>query len=230
MLLEGTKWGQILNEEMNKDYFKLLQDKVAYAYANTRVFPPRERIYKALYETDYDQVKVVILGQDPYHGQGQAMGLSFSVPDGTKVPPSLKNIYKEMAEDLGTIIQESGDLTYLARQGVLLLNAVLTVEEGQPASHKSFGWDVFTDAIIDSLNQREGPVIFVLWGNFAATKASRITNSQHRVLVSAHPSPLSARRGFFGSKPFSTINQWLVELGQTPIQWVKATGQMHFDL
>lgn len=214
----NKKWDVVLKEELNKDYFKKLGIFVKREYKQKTVFPPYENIFDALRFTDYDNVKVVILGQDPYHGLGEAHGLSFSVRKGIKMPPSLLNIFKELKSDLG-IDRTNTDLTDWAKQGVLLLNSIMTVEKDKPLSHKDKGWEIFTDNIIKLLNEREDPVIFILWGNFARSKKALITNSRHKIIESAHPSPLSANRGFFGSKPFSKANIYLKEMNKEPIQW-----------
>lgn len=211
-------WDTVLADEMKKEYFRNLGIFVKNEYKHKTIFPPYENIFDALRFTDYDQVKVVILGQDPYHGLGEAHGLSFSVHNGVKMPPSLLNIFKELRSDLG-INRTSTDLTDWAKQGVLLLNSIMTVEMDRPLSHKNKGWEVFTDNIIKYLNEREKPVIFILWGNFARSKKALITNSRHKIIESAHPSPLSASRGFFGSKPFSRTNNYLKELGWEEINW-----------
>ena len=190
--------------------------------AGKTVYPPRGQRLKALELKSLDAVKVVILGQDPYHGPGQAMGLAFSVPDGVKLPPSLRNIYKELASDLGVEMRASGDLTGWARQGVLLLNNTLTVEEGKAGSHAGRGWDAVTDACVAAVAQREEPSVFILWGSHAQAKAKRIAGlrgGQHLVIESPHPSPLSAHRGFFGSKPFSKANEFLEANGRAPVDW-----------
>lgn len=211
-------WDKVLKDEMKKEYFRNLGIFVKNEYKHKTIFPPYENIFDALRFTDYDQVKVVILGQDPYHGLGEAHGLSFSVHNGVKMPPSLLNIFKELKSDLG-INRTSTDLTDWAKQGVLLLNSIMTVEMDKPLSHKNKGWEVFTDNIIKYLNEREKPVIFILWGNFARSKKTLITNSRHKIIESAHPSPLSASRGFFGSKPFSRTNNYLKEFGWEEINW-----------
>lgn len=211
-------WDTVLADEMKKEYFRNLGIFVKNEYKHKTIFPPYENIFDALRFTDYDQVKVVILGQDPYHGLGEAHGLSFSVHNGVKMPPSLLNIFKELKSDLG-INRTSTDLTDWAKQGVLLLNSIMTVEMDRPLSHKNKGWEVFTDNIIKYLNEREKPVIFILWGNFARSKKTLITNSRHKIIESAHPSPLSASRGFFGSKPFSRTNNYLKEFGWEEINW-----------
>ncbi len=204
----NKKWDIVLQDEFKKEYFKKLGIFVKNEYKNKTVFPPYENIFDALRFTDYDDVLVVILGQDPYHGLGEAHGLSFSVHNNVKMPPSLLNIFKELYSDLG-IKRTNSDLTDWAKQGVLLLNSIMTVEQDKPLSHKDKGWEIFTDTIIKKLNEREDPVIFVLWGSFARSKKEFITNKQHYIIESAHPSPLSASRGFMGSKPFSKINNYL---------------------
>lgn len=214
----NKKWDIILEEELKKDYFKELGIFVKNEYKKKTIFPQYENIFDALRFTDYDDVKVVILGQDPYHGLGEAHGLSFSVKEGVKMPPSLLNIFKELKSDLG-IERNQTDLTDWAKQGVLLLNSIMTVEKDKPLSHKNKGWEKFTDNIIGYLNKREKPVIFLLWGNFARSKKNLITNSRHKIIESAHPSPLSASRGFFGSKPFSKCNNYLNELDLEEINW-----------
>ncbi len=214
----NKKWDIVLKDEMKKDYFRQLGTFVKHEYATKRCFPEYKNIFNALRYTDYDEVKVVILGQDPYHGIGEAHGLSFSVQEGCKRPPSLDNIFKELESDLH-IHRENNDLTDWAKQGVLLLNSIMSVQMDRPLSHQNHGWEQFTDAIISKLNERETPVIFVFWGSYARSKKVLITNSQHKIIESVHPSPLSAYRGFFGSKPFSKINHYLKESGQREIQW-----------
>lgn len=214
----NKSWDIVLKDEMNKDYFKKLGIFVKNEYKTKTVFPPYENIFDALRFTDYNDVKVVILGQDPYHGLGEAHGLSFSVHNGVKMPPSLLNIFKELKNDLG-ISRNETDLTDWAKQGVLLLNSIMTVEMDKPLSHKNKGWEIFTDNVIRYLNERANPVIFILWGNFARGKKSLITNSRHKIIESAHPSPLSVSRGFFGSKPFSQANNYLKAFGQKEIDW-----------
>lgn len=214
----NKNWDIVLNEEMKKDYFKKLGIFVKDEYKTKTVFPPYENIFDALRFTDYNEVKVVILGQDPYHGLGEAHGLSFSVKEGVRKPPSLQNIFKELNNDLG-IIRTASDLTDWAKQGVLLLNSIMTVEQDKPLSHKNKGWENFTDFIIKSLNERKEPVIFLLWGSYARSKKEFITNKQHYIIESVHPSPLSANRGFFGSKPFSKINKILTDNNQGKIEW-----------
>lgn len=214
----NKKWDVILKNELKQDYFKRLGIFVKQEYQHKRVFPPYENIFDALRFTDYDEVKVVILGQDPYHGLGEAHGLSFSVRKGVKMPPSLRNIFKELENDLG-IKRTDTDLTDWAKQGVLLLNSIMTVQKDRPLSHKDKGWEIFTDNIIKYLNNREKPIIFILWGSFARSKKALITNKSHIIIESPHPSPLSASRGFFSSKPFSKTNYYLQKLNQEPIKW-----------
>lgn len=215
----NNDWDLTLQEEIKKPYFEELSLKVAEEYKEHTVYPPQEDIFRALKQTPYDRTKVVILGQDPYHGQGQAEGLSFSVKPGVRIPPSLHNIYKELSADLGIPAPSHGSLMHWANQGVLLLNAVLTVREGQPNSHKGLGWEKFTDAVIAKLNERTTPVVFILWGSYAQKKGAFIDRTRHHVLESVHPSPLAARRGFFGSRPFSASNAFLEDQGIEPIDW-----------
>ena len=217
--MTNNKWDEILNEEYHKDYFKNIVAFVNKVYKEKVIFPPKNRILSALDITDYDKVKVVILGQDPYHGIGEANGLAFSVNDGVKIPPSLKNIYKELYDDLKVPIPNTGNLESWANEGVLLLNSVLTVEKDKPASHKNIGWENFTDSIIKKLNEKEEPVVFILWGNFAKSKKSLITNPKHLIIESSHPSPFSVNYGFFGSRPFSRTNKFLKENGIKEIDW-----------
>ncbi len=219
IVMTNNKWDEILNEEYHKDYFKNIVAFVNKVYKEKVIFPPKNRILSALDITDYDKVKVVILGQDPYHGIGEANGLAFSVNDGVKIPPSLKNIYKELYDDLKVPIPNTGNLESWANEGVLLLNSVLTVEKDKPASHKNIGWENFTDSIIKKLNEKEEPVVFILWGNFAKSKKSLITNPKHLIIESSHPSPFSVNYGFFGSRPFSRTNKFLKENGIKEIDW-----------
>lgn len=214
----NKKWDIILKDEIKKDYFKELGIFIKNEYKTKTIFPNYENIFDALRFTDYDKVKVVILGQDPYHGLGEAHGLSFSVKENVKMPPSLQNIFKELYSDLG-IKRTKSDLTDWAKDGVLLLNSIMTVVKDNPLSHKNRGWEIFTDNIISKLNEREEPVIFLLWGNFARNKKELITNKRHKIIESVHPSPLSASRGFFGSKPFSKINNYLKEMNKEEINW-----------
>lgn len=211
-------WDVVLEKELKKDYFRKLGIFVKEEYDKKNIFPSYNNIFNALRYTDYDKVKVVILGQDPYHGDGEAHGLSFSVQEGIKRPPSLNNIFKELRNDLG-IIRTKNDLSDWAKQGVLLLNSIMTVERNKPLSHKDKGWELFTDTIIQKLNERKNPVIFVLWGSYAKSKKIYVTNPNHYIIESVHPSPLSASRGFFGSKPFSKINQILKQNGLQEIKW-----------
>lgn len=210
-------WEQLLQSEFDMPYFQKIEEFLQ--KEEVVVFPRKEDRFNALKFTSYKNTKVVILGQDPYHGEGQAHGLSFSVQPGVKIPPSLRNIYKELHNDLGHPIPTHGNLQSWAQQGVLLLNTVLTVREASPNSHKRIGWDTFTDKIITLLNEREQPVVFILWGKHAAQKRSLISASHHLILESAHPSPLSANRGFFGSHPFSKVNQFLEANGMSKIDW-----------
>ena len=216
-----TTWNEILAEEMKKDYYQELLAFVQKRREEVSVFPEEKNVFRALELTPFESVKVVILGQDPYHGFGQAHGLSFSVQKGIPLPPSLRNIYKELQEDLGGELPTEGDLSHWAKQGVLLLNTVLTVEEGNANSHKGMGWERLTNRLIESLNELNHPVIFILWGKPAQDKEKLITNPSHVILKSPHPSPLSAYRGFFGSKPFSRVNDILIQQGQTPIRWTE---------
>ena len=209
MKLIGNTWDQVLEEEYQKDYFKKIVLYINKAYKERPIYPPKNYILRALTLTDYPDVKVVILGQDPYHGVGEANGLAFSVNNGITLPPSLKNIYKELNSDLNIPISTQGDLTCWAKEGVLLLNTVLTVEKDKPASHKNLGWEIFTDAIIKKINEKDTPVVFILWGNFAKSKKALITNPHHLVITSSHPSPFSCNYGFFGSRPFSQTNAFL---------------------
>ena len=214
----NKKWDIVLKDELKKEYFENLGIFVKNEYETKTVFPEYKNIFNALRFTDYDEVKVVILGQDPYHGIGEAHGLSFSVKEGIKMPPSLQNIFKELYSDLG-IKRTKSDLTDWAKEGVLLLNSIMTVVKDTPLSHKNKGWEIFTDTVISKLNEREEPVIFLLWGSFARSKKELITNKRHKIIESVHPSPLSANRGFFGSKPFSKINNYLKEMNKEEIKW-----------
>lgn len=215
----GNDWDIYLKEEYNKDYFKKLIDFVNKEYKEKTIYPPKNEIFNALRHTPYKDVKVVILGQDPYHGEHQAEGLSFSVKNGIRKPPSLQNIFKELNDDLRIPFPETSSLIPWADQGVLLLNAVLTVEANMAASHKDKGWEIFTDKIIELLDKKEEPIVFILWGSFARNKKKLITNKNHYIVESAHPSPLSAYNGFFGSKPFSKTNNFLISKGLKPIDW-----------
>ncbi len=215
----GNSWDKLLNDEFSKEYYKSLRKTLATEYKTRTIYPKMDDIFNALKYTDYEDVKVVILGQDPYHGAGQAHGLCFSVQKGVLIPPSLKNIFKELESDLNIKPPSHGCLTDWAKQGILLLNTVLTVREGEPNSHKKLGWTIFTDRIIELLNERHEPVIFVLWGKNAIDKLPLITNSRHYVLTAAHPSPLSASRGFLGCKHYSKINEIIKSMGKEPIDW-----------
>ncbi len=217
--LVGNKWDVILQEEYRKDYFKNIVRFINMEYKEKEIFPPKNKILRALSLTDYDNVKVVILGQDPYHGVGEANGLAFAVSNGIKLPPSLVNIYKELYNDLGIKPANVGNLECWAKEGVLLLNAVLTVEKDKAASHKNIGWENFTDAIIKKINEKDSPVVFILWGNFAKSKKQFITNTKHLVIESSHPSPFSANYGFLGSKPFSKTNSFLRDNKIKEIDW-----------
>ncbi|WP_425456459.1 uracil-DNA glycosylase [Cohnella pontilimi] len=212
-------WQQVMQEEMQQPYYQELMDRLAEEYRTHTVYPDRSHIFQALKWTPFEQVKAVILGQDPYHGAGQAHGLSFSVQPGVRKPPSLQNIFKELHNDLGCKIPNHGCLEHWAKQGVLLLNAVLTVREGKPNSHRKLGWENFTNRIIAALGQRERPTVFLLWGRHAQEKAALIQPDRHLLIESAHPSPLSAHNGFFGSRPFSQANEFLESTGQTGIDW-----------
>ena len=215
----GNDWDEILKEEFQSEYYLKIRQILKSEYFSRTVFPPMHDIFNALKYTAYKDTKVVILGQDPYHEQGQAHGLSFSVKRGIKIPPSLVNIYKELSTDIGMKIPTHGELTSWARQGVLLLNATLTVREGQANSHKDIGWAIFTDEIIKRLAKSNEPIVFILWGANARSKKKYITKQNHLIIESAHPSPLSAYNGFFGSKPFSRANSFLVANGKSPINW-----------
>lgn len=214
-------WAEVLDEEFEKPYYKELREFLKHAYASERVYPPMEDIYNALRVTPYASTKVVILGQDPYHGPGQAHGLSFSVRPGVQPPPSLLNIFKEMESDIGCVRPNHGCLLGWAEQGVLLLNTTLTVAQGRPKSHAGHGWETLTDAIIAKLSARQTPMVFILWGAHAQSKAALIDTHRHHIIKSPHPSPLSASRGFFGSRPFSRANAYLIQDGLDPIDWCR---------
>ena len=215
----GNDWDYYLKDEYNKEYFRELLANVNKYYKDKTIYPPKNEIFNAFRHTPYKDVKVVILGQDPYHGPNQAEGLSFSVKNDVKKPPSLQNIFKELNDDLNIPFPKTNSLIPWADQGVLLLNTVLTVEANHPASHKGLGWEIFTDQVIKLLNEKTTPVVFILWGSFARSKKSLITNKNHYIIESAHPSPFSAYNGFFGSKPFSKTNNYLINKGLTPIDW-----------
>lgn len=212
-------WDEILKPEYAKPYYRDLYNFVEQQYQEHTVYPPKDLIMNATALTPYDNVKCVIIGQDPYHGPNQAMGLCFAVPDGVPIPPSLTNIYQELQNEFGYAIPNNGDLSKWAKEGVLLLNAVLTVQAGCPASHQGKGWETFTDAIIKAVNQKTTPVVFLLWGGFARSKKTLITNPIHHILECPHPSPLSAYRGFFGCDHFKKCNDYLIQDGFTPIDW-----------
>ena len=219
MVKLGNHWDTILQDEFQKEYYLKIREFLKYEYTNYRVFPHMNDIFNSLKLADYDDIKVVIIGQDPYHEIGQAHGLAFSVQPGVAIPPSLRNIYKELHDDLGCYVPNNGFLEKWAKQGVLLLNNVLTVREGQANSHKECGWETFTDDIILKLNQKDSPIVYLFWGACAAKKEQLVTNPKHYILKSVHPSPLSANRGFFGCKHFSKANAILVKNGLTPIDW-----------
>lgn len=215
----GNDWDQLLKEEWEKPYYKNLRKFLINEYKHYNIYPDMYDLFNALKYVSYEDTKVVILGQDPYHGKGQAHGFSFSVKEDVPIPPSLLNIYKELNDDLGLFIPDNGDLTKWAKQGVLLLNTVLTVREKSPNSHRGKGWEVLTDRIIELLNKREKPIVFILWGANAKSKEKLITNKNHLILKSVHPSPLSAYRGFFGSKVFSRTNKFLRANNMDEIEW-----------
>lgn len=221
----ASDWASFLDRESQKPYFHALRQFLHNERASYDIYPPTELVYAAFEFSPLEATRVVILGQDPYHGIGQAHGLSFSVQKGTRIPPSLRNIFKELQTDLGIPISEHGNLTSWAQQGVLLLNTTLTVRAGEAASHVGHGWETFTDAVIDRVNAKQERCVFILWGANARTKKSRITQSHHIVIESAHPSPLSAHAGFFGSRPFSQANTALREVGMSAINWALPTDE-----
>lgn len=214
-----TDWNHLLADEFSSSYWHGLQEFIMFERTQHQIFPAPENVFAALELTSFANTRVVILGQDPYHGLGQAHGLAFSVQPGTRIPPSLRNIYQELINDLGCAVPVHGDLTAWAQQGVLLLNTTLTVRAGQAASHQGRGWEIFTDQIIRELNRKTEPVVFILWGATSRKKANLIDLQRHVIIESAHPSPLSARHGFFGSRPFSRTNSALVENDREPINW-----------
>ena len=220
----GHDWDALLKEEFEKDYYLSLREFLKAEYFSKKIYPPMNDIFNALRYTSYDEARVVILGQDPYHGEGQAHGLCFSVKEGVPFPPSLKNIFKEIKESLGIDTPRSGELVGWAKQGVLLLNTTLTVREGAPQSHKGRGWEILTDRIIELMNEKERPVVFMLWGGNARAKKALITNKHHLVLECAHPSPLSAYAGFFGSNHFAKANEYLEARNEKPIDWSRING------
>lgn len=215
----GNDWDNVLKVIWESNGFSKFMELINHEYETKTIYPPKEHIYEALKLTSYKDTKVVIMGQDPYHGEGEAHGLSFSVTDGVKLPPSLKNIYKELNDDLGIKPVTSGNLTKWAKEGVLMLNSTLTVVKDTPNSHSKLGWSLFTDYIISALNKKEEPIVFILWGNFARSKKELISNPKHLVIESAHPSPFSARNGFFGSRPFSKTNEFLKSKNLKEIDW-----------
>ncbi|GEL08444.1 uracil-DNA glycosylase [Salisediminibacterium halotolerans] len=212
-------WRMLLNEEFSKAYYLELREFLKKEYSSNTVYPPMNDIFNALHRTAYHETKAVIIGQDPYHGEGQAHGLSFSVRPHVKVPPSLKNVFKELHSDLGCPVPEHGCLQSWADEGVLLLNSVLTVRHKTPNAHKGAGWERFTDEVIRQLNLRDKPLVFLLWGKYAQEKGKWIDRDRHLVIHSSHPSPFSAHRGFFGSRPFSRVNEFLQATNQQPIRW-----------
>lgn len=219
MVTIGNEWDTLLQDEFQKDYYQQLRAFLTEEYKSGPVYPPKEDIFNALKYTSYSDVKLVILGQDPYHGPGQAHGMCFSVRPGVPMPPSLQNIFKELHDDIGIFPPKTGYLVPWAREGVLLLNTVLTVRDGQPNSHKNQGWEQLTDRIITLLGEREQPIVFLLWGSHARKKKELIHAPQHLILECAHPSPLSAHRGFFGCEHFSKANQFLYDHGIDPVDW-----------
>ena len=215
----GNSWDELLKEEYKKEYFINLKKFIISEYKTKTIYPKMSEIFNAFTKTSYDQVKVVILGQDPYHGENEAEGLSFSVKVGIAKPPSLINIFSELKNDLGIDPPNHGSLVSWAEQGVLLINSTLTVVKDTPTSHSNKGWEIFTDEVIKLINKKETPVVFILWGSYARSKKSLITNKKHLIIESAHPSPLSAYRGFFGSRPFSRTNEFLIKNNEKPIDW-----------
>ncbi|MDD3241198.1 MAG: uracil-DNA glycosylase [Bacilli bacterium] len=212
-------WSELLQDEIKKEYFIILMNFIENEYKNKIIYPSQDNIFKSLENLTLDKIKVVIIGQDPYHQPFQANGYAFSVSDGVKIPPSLRNIFKEMSCDIGKEIPKSGNLEYLSKQGVLLLNSVLTVQEGNPGSHQNKGWEIFTNKVIETISANCEGIIFILWGNYAKSKKSIIDLNKHHIIESNHPSPLSANRGFFGSKPFSKTNKLLKEESKKEIVW-----------
>lgn len=225
----GNDWNGVLKDEFEKEYFEKLTDFVKTEYKSEVCFPPVKDIFNAFKMCSFSNTKIVILGQDPYHGKGQAHGLSFSVPEGMKIPPSLRNIFKELTSDLGVDSPTQGDLTSWAKQGVLLLNATLTVRKSTPGSHQKQGWEEFTDSVIKTISNKKESVVIVLWGKFAEQKVSLIDESKHCIITSSHPSPFSAHRGFLGSKPFSKTNEFLEKKGIEKIDWELKNDQVKME-
>ena len=225
----GNDWNGVLKDEFEKEYFEKLTDFVKTEYKSEVCFPPVKDIFNAFEMCSFSNTKIVILGQDPYHGKGQAHGLSFSVPEGMKIPPSLRNIFKELTSDLGVDSATQGDLTSWAKQGVLLLNATLTVRKSKPVSHQKQGWEEFTDSVIKTISNKKESVVIVLWGKFAEQKVSLIDESKHCIITSSHPSPFSAHRGFLGSKPFSKTNEFLEKKGIEKIDWELKNDQVKME-
>ena len=225
----GNDWNGVLKDEFEKEYFEKLTDFVKTEYKSEVCFPPVKDIFNAFEMCSFSNTKIVILGQDPYHGKGQAHGLSFSVPEGMKIPPSLRNIFKELASDLGVDSPTQGDLTSWAKQGVLLLNATLTVRKSKPVSHQKQGWEEFTDSVIKTISNKKESVVILLWGKFAEQKVSLIDESKHCIITSSHPSPFSAHRGFLGSKPFSKTNEFLEKKGIEKIDWELKNDQVKME-
>lgn len=217
--IPANDWAPFFKEECHKPYFSQLNKMIGDEYARYTVYPPIDKVFNAFTQTPYSKVKAVILGQDPYHEPGQAMGMCFSVPDGVELPPSLVNIYQELSDDLGIAPSKSGDLTSWAKQGVLLLNATLTVRRGVANSHSRYGWQTFTDAVISYVDKKEEPVVYLLWGSFAQSKIALLHNKEHLILKAPHPSPLSAYRGFFGCRHFSQANAYFEKHNLSPIDW-----------
>ena len=215
-----NSWDLVLHDEMQKSYFKYIKEFIKEERLSKTIYPSAKDLFNAFKLTDFNDIKVVILGQDPYHGEKEAMGLSFSVRRGVRTPPSLRNIFKELKDDIG-VEREDTDLSSLAKQGVFLLNTVLSVEKDKANSHKDIGWEIFTDFVIKQINEKLNNVVFILWGRSARDKKKLITNPSHYIIESAHPSPLSAYNGFFGSKPFSKTNEYLIKVGKTPIDFGK---------
>ena len=225
----GNDWNGVLKDEFEKEYFEKLTDFVKTEYKSEVCFPPVKDIFNAFEMCSFSNTKIVILGQDPYHGKGQAHGLSFSVPEGMKIPPSLRNIFKELTSDLGVDSPTQGDLTSWAKQGVLLLNATLTVRKSKPVSHQKQGWEEFTDSVIKTISNKKESAVIVLWGKFAEQKVSLIDESKHCIITSSHPSPFSAHRGFLGSKPFSKTNEFLEKKGIEKIDWELKNDQVKIE-